>query len=204
IIHGHVNLLNRWGKNDKMQLNRSLTTLKSETDNMNKLIENLLLLAKGDNNVFVTKKEEILLRPFLKEVVDETLLNHNQTFISYICEDSLKVNGDYNLLKQVVRIFIDNSIKFSTSSEEITIEVKQNDSNTFISVKDKGVGIPSEGLPHIFDRFYRVDESRTKSTGGTGLGLSIAKQIIEAHSGKIYVKSELGKGTNITFTIPFE
>lgn len=204
VIHGHVNLLNRWGKNDEMQLNRSLATLKFETDNMNKLIENLLLLAKGDNNVFATRKEEILLSPLLKEVVDETLLSHNQALISYICEDSLRINGDYNLLKQVLRILIDNSIKYSTPSGEITIEAKQNNSETLVSVMDKGVGIPSESLPYIFDRFYRVDESRTKSTGGTGLGLSIAKQIVEAHGGKIFVESELGKGTNVTFTIPFE
>jgi Signal transduction histidine kinase len=204
VIHGHVNLLNRWGKNDEVQLNRSLATLKSETDNMNKLIESLLLLAKGDNNVFVIKKEEILLSPLFKEVVDETLLNHNEFLISYTCEDSLKINGDYNLLKQVLRILIDNSIKFSNSSEEITIEAKQKDRKTFVSVIDKGVGIPSESLPYIFDRFYRVDESRTKSTGGTGLGLSIAKQIIEAHGGKISVESELGKGTNITFMISIE
>lgn len=204
VIHGHVNLLNRWGKNDEVQLNRSLATLKSETDNMNKLIENLLLLSRGDNNVFATKKEEILLKPLLKEIVDETLLSHNETSISYICEDSLKINADYNLLKQVLRILIDNSIKYSTTSEEITIEAKQNGSETLVSVMDKGIGIPSESLPYIFDRFYRVDESRTKSTGGTGLGLSIAKQIIEAHGGKISVQSELGKGTNVTFTIPFE
>lgn len=203
VIHGHVNLLNRWGKNDETQLNRSLATLKSETDNMSRLIENLLLLAKGDNNVFNAKKEEIFLNQLLKEVVDETLLSHNDALISYICEDSIKINGDYNLLKQVLRILIDNSIKFSTTYEEITIEAKQNDSETLVGVKDKGVGIPSESLPYIFDRFYRVDESRTKSTGGTGLGLSIAKQIIEVHGGKIFVESELGKGTKVTFTIPF-
>lgn len=202
VIHGHVNLLNRWGKNDEGQLNRSLATLKSETDNMNRLIENLLLLSRGDNNVFTTKKEEILLCPLLKEVVDETKLSHNQVLISYICEDSLKINGDYNLLKQVLRILIDNSIKYSTTSEEITIEAKQDDDKTLVSIIDKGVGIPSESLPYIFDRFYRVDESRTKSTGGTGLGLSIAKQIVEAHGGKISVESTLGKGTNVTFTIP--
>jgi signal transduction histidine kinase len=203
VIHGHVNLLNRWGKNDELQLNKSLATLKSETDNMNKLIENLLLLAKGDNNVFTTRKEKILLSPLLKEIVDETLMNHNQALISCICEDSLKINGDYNLLKQVLRILIDNSIKFSNPSEEITIEAKKDYSNTIVSVMDKGLGISKESIPYIFDRFYRVDESRTKATGGTGLGLSIAKQIIEAHGGTISAKSELGKGTNITFTIPF-
>lgn len=203
VIHGHVNLLNRWGKNDEMQLNRSLTTLKSETNNMNKLIENLLVLAKGDNNVFIIKKEEMLINSLLKEVVDETLLSHNELSISYTCEDSLKVSGDYNSLKQVLRILVDNSIKFSTPTGEIIIEAERKNSGTFISVIDKGVGIPSESLPYVFDRFYRVDESRTKATGGTGLGLSIAKQIVEAHGGKISVESELSKGTKITFSIPF-
>jgi two-component system, OmpR family, sensor histidine kinase ArlS len=203
VIHGHVNLLNRWGKNDEMQLNRSLATLKSETNNMNKLIENLLVLAKGDNNVFIIKKEEILINSLLKEVVDETLLSHNELSISYTCEDSLKMKVDHNSFKQVLRILVDNSIKFSTPIGEIIIEAERKNSEIFISVIDKGVGIPSESLPYVFDRFYRVDESRTKATGGTGLGLSIAKQIVEAHGGKISVESELNKGTKITFSIPF-
>lgn len=202
VIYGHVNMLNRWGKNDPEQLEKSLKTLKNETENMNKLIENLLYLAKGDNNVFNIKKEEFKLHSILKEVIDETLLSHSKIKISYNCEQELKINADYNALKQVLRILIDNSIKFSREFAEIIINAEENDKEIIINVTDNGSGIPKESIPHIFDRFYRADESRTKTTGGTGLGLSIAKQIVDYHKGRILVESKLEQGTKVSIFIP--
>jgi len=202
VIFGHVNMLNRWGKNDPAQLEKSLKTLKNETENMNRLIEDLLYLAKGDNSVLIIKKEEFNLYTLLKEVVDETLLNHSQMEISYDCEQRLKINADYNALKQVLRILVDNSIKFSKDFGQIIINAEDNDKEILINVTDNGSGIPEESISHIFDRFYRVDASRTKTTGGTGLGLSIAKQIVDYHEGRILVESKLRNGTKISIFIP--
>jgi signal transduction histidine kinase len=202
VIYGHVNMLNRWGKNDPEQLEKSLKTLKNETENMHKLIESLLYLAKGDNDVLVIKKEEFKLNILLKEVVDETVLNHSEIEISYNCEQMLEIYADYNTIKQVLRILVDNSIKFSKDSGKIVINSKDANKEIIINVTDNGCGIPEESIPYIFDRFYRVDESRTKTTGGTGLGLSIAKQIVEYHGGRILVESKLDQGTKISIFIP--
>lgn len=202
VIYGHVNMLNRWGKNEPEQLDKSLKTLKNETENMSKLIENLLYLAKGDNNVFTIKKEEFKISALVKEIIDDTLLNHSDIEISYNCDQELKIYADYNGLKQVFRILVDNSIKFSKDFVKIIISTEEIDKGRFINVIDNGIGIPEESIPHIFDRFYRVDESRTKSTGGTGLGLSIAKQIVDYHDGKILIESKLEQGTKISIFIP--
>lgn len=202
IIHGHVNMLNRWGKNDIEILEKSLSTIKSETANMNRLIENMLYLAKGDNNALTLQMEELSLCMLLREVVEETLLTNNQYSISYRCEDYLLVNADYNGLKQVLRILIDNSIKFSNPPGDISVLGEMNENAVLITVTDRGAGIPAESLPYVFDRFYRVDESRNKATGGAGLGLAIAKQIVQSHSGTITAESEEGKGTTMIITIP--
>lgn len=202
VIHGHVNMLNRWGKNDGQQLEKSLKTLKIETENMNKLIENLLYLAKGDNDVLVINKEEFQLFLLFKEVVDENQLSNNQINISYKCNQGIKILADYDKLKQVLRILIDNSIKFSKNSGEIMISAEEKERDILIIVTDNGIGIPQESTDKIFDRFYRIDESRTKATGGTGLGLSIARQIIQFHEGRISAESKLGEGTKINISLP--
>jgi len=202
VIHGHVNMLNRWGKNDAQQLEKSLKTLKTETENMNKLIENLMYLAKGDNDVLTINKEEFQLYLLFKEVVDETQLSYGQINISYKCSQELKIFADYDKLKQVLRILIDNSIKFSKDSTQIILSAKEQDKEILIAVADNGIGIPQESITKIFDRFYRVDESRTKATGGTGLGLSIAKQIIQYHEGRISAESKLGEDTRINIFLP--
>lgn len=202
VIHGHVNMLNRWGKDEPEVLNKSLSTLKLETDNMNRLIESLMYLAKGDNNVIEMRKEEVNINILLKEVVDETLLSNSEYSVSYNCEKGINIETDYNAVKQVLRILVDNSIKFSKPQGKIVIKAESDQTGVFISVEDEGVGIPSDSLPYIFDRFYRVDESRSKTTGGTGLGLSIAKQIIQSLGGRISAESEIGKWTKITVYIP--
>lgn len=204
VIHGHVNLLNRWGKNDAEQLDKSLKTLKAETENMNKLIESLLYLAKGDNDVLTVNKEEFQVYKLFAEVVDETKLSYKDVDISYECNEELMIVADYDKLKQVLRILIDNSVKFSQDPAKITVNINANkqDKEINITVADNGIGIPEESITKIFDRFYRVDESRTKATGGTGLGLSIARQIIKYHGGNISAESKLGAGTKMIISIP--
>jgi len=197
IIHGHVNMLNRWGKDDHEQLDRSLKTLKTETENMSRLVDNLLSLAKGDNNVISLQKQEFPLKNLLREVVDETLISCSDIEISAHCDEKLSVNADYNALKQVLRILVDNSIKFRRGRAQVEIQAKPTAKGIQLTVRDQGVGIPATSLNRIFDRFYRVDESRTKATGGYGLGLSIARQIVELHGGRISATSQAGIGTEI-------
>lgn len=202
VIHGHVNMLNRWGKNDPEQLDKSLKTLKNETENMNRLIENLLYLAKGDNDVITIKKEEFQLYMLLKEVANETLISRGDIDISYECKNDIRITADYNAIKQVLRILVDNSIKFNKNNGKIVLNAVKKQGGVLITVTDFGIGIPEESIPYIFDRFYRVDKSRTKTTGGTGLGLSIAKQIVEYHNGTISAESKLDEGCKISIFIP--
>lgn len=201
VISGHVNMLSRWGKNDEKVLEESLETLKAEAENMNKLISNLLYLAKSDNNVITLNKEKFQLISLLKDIAEETMLTYNNIQVSYECSQELIILADYNSIKQLIRILVDNSVKFSNAVGSITLSAKESNNKFIISVKDNGIGIPKENLTHIFDRFYRVDESRTKATGGSGLGLSIAKRIVDSYGGSIKAVSEVGKGTEIIFSI---
>ena len=112
------------------------------------------------------------------------------------------VNIDSQRIRQVLRNLIENAVAHTNQGDSITVTAWQQDSQVKISVADTGEGIPAEDLPNIFERFYRVDKSRTRATGGSGLGLTIAKRLVEAHGGKIEVESEPGKGSTFTFIIP--
>lgn len=113
-----------------------------------------------------------------------------------------EVNIDAHRIGQVLRNLLENAIAHTSQGDGITIAGREQDGWVEISVADSGEGIPAEDLPNIFERFYRVDKSRSRATGGYGLGLTIARSLVEAHGGKIKVQSELGKGSNFTFTLP--
>ena len=115
----------------------------------------------------------------------------------------MPIFADKERIEQVITNIIGNAIKYTPDGGEIKVSVVETDSNNYeISVADTGVGIPKEDLEHIFERFYRVDKSRSTDAGGTGLGLSIAKDIIDAHGGNITMDSEYGKGTTVIITLP--
>ena len=107
-----------------------------------------------------------------------------------------------SLMEQAVINLIDNAIKYSDKNDVVDIELDLNDSGPIIKVSDYGCGIPSEHLPHLFERFYRVDKARSRELGGTGLGLSIVKHIAQAHGGTISVNSEQGKGSEFLIHLP--
>jgi len=204
VIQGYANLLDRWGKDDKSVLEESITAIKSESENMKNLVENLLFLARGDKNTQKVEFQEFLLNELINEIIKETRLIDDKHTI--ICRDNfeIKINADRKLLKEALRIFIHNSVKFTPPSGTIELRTELKKRNINIVVEDTGVGISKEDLPYIFNRFYAADKSRTKNAGGNGLGLSIAKWIIEKHNGKIDVESILGKGTKITVCLPIK
>lgn len=202
VIQGYANMLDRWGKDDKSILEESISAIKTESESMKSLIEKLLFLARGDKNTQKVEKEKFYLNELIDEIVKETKLIDNTHEIKSEKNDLTKINADYKLIKEALRVFIDNSIKYTPEGGIIKVNSVLQDKEVLISVEDTGMGILKEDLPHIFDRFYRADKSRTKQTGGTGLGLAIAKWIIFKHNGKITVESRINLGTKINITLP--
>ncbi|MBW7572160.1 sensor histidine kinase [Caproiciproducens faecalis] len=200
VIQGYANLLDRWGKNDAKTLQESIDAIKEETANMKALVEQLLFLARGDNNTMALQIERFDLSALAAEVLRETqMIDAGHEFESHLVP--VFVNADEGLIKQALRILTDNAIKYSPAGKRITLSVSGEEGRARLTVQDEGIGIPSDAVPRIFDRFYRADESRARATGGTGLGLSIAKWIAERHGGHMEVLSREDIGTRISIVL---
>lgn len=200
-IQGYVNLLDRWGKNDPEALQESIDALKEEAANMKDLVEQLLFLARGDNHTMHLDMEHFDLGSLAKTLYRETEMIDGGHEFSLEAE-SAYVTADQGLVKQAARILIDNAIKYTPVGGEIKLKVTSSSHQVWFTVQDSGIGIPPEDIPHIFDRFYRADDSRARATGGTGLGLSIAKWIAERHGGYLEVLSREEFGTKISLVLP--
>lgn len=195
VIQGYADMVDRWGKNDKEVLQESIEAIKNESENMKELIDKLLFLARHDKETFVLQKEEFSLSEMLQEIAKETQIIDSSHKVSYNITKEVTILADRNRIKQAIRIFIDNAIKYTPPDGEISINIGEEDDFLAIIIKDTGIGMTKEELRHIFDRFYRSEQSRSKEKGGHGLGLAIAKIIILSHGGKIKVKSKLGEGS---------
>ncbi|AKL94190.1 sensor histidine kinase [Clostridium aceticum] len=203
VLQGYANLLDRWGKEDKEVLQEAIEAIKSESENMKDLIEKLLFLARTDKNLQKLEKAEFQIKELILEVVkDAKLIDTKHEFHWDIKEDCI-FHGDRKSIKQLLRILIDNSMKFTPEGGKISIYQRVWKNFIVIEVEDTGIGIAKEDIPHIFERFYCGDKSRTKSSGGQGLGLSIAKWIVDSHDGKIEVKSNSGLGTKFVIMLPY-
>jgi len=200
-IQGYVNLLDRWGKNDPEALQESIDALKEEAANMKELVEKLLFLARGDNLTMQIHLENFDLAILAETLFKETEMIDGGHEFSLAAEPAL-VRADQGLVKQACRILLDNAIKYTPAGGSIRLMVSCADGKARFTVQDSGVGIPPDDLPHIFDRFYRAENSRARATGGTGLGLSIAKWIAERHGGYLEVLSREDFGTRISFVLP--
>ena len=196
VLKGYVDMLNDWGKNDKEVLDESLVILKKEIQNMQDLTEKLLFLAKSKN--LVAEKNNISLDNALKEVIDNLSFAYPKQKINYISSE-IFIDSDIALLKLLFKNLIENAIKYGKDNP-INIELKKEKKVTVI-IEDFGVGISEKALPHIFERFYREDESRNREIKSYGLGLSIVKEIINLLDIDIQVESQLGKGTKITLQL---
>ena len=201
VIQGYANLLDRWGKEDREALQKSINAIKIETTNMASLVEKLLFIARGDSNTQKIEKKNLWINELIDEVVIESKLIAPDRIISSNKNDAIIAFADYKMLKQMLRIFVDNSIKFTPTQGKIDISSIQIDDKIEITVSDTGIGIPCDEIQNIFDRFYCVSKSRSKESSGSGLGLSIAKWIVDMHLGAINVKSEEGKWTKIIVTL---
>lgn len=204
IIKGYINILDRWGKEDKEIKEEAVESIKSEIQSMNDLIESLLFLARGDLAEIEPSYERFYFNKVVEEIIKENKILDKDINYEYIEKDSVKIYADKLLIKQLLRIFIENSRKYTDNGGNIIIKNEKVKNNIKITIEDDGKGIPKEDIPYIFDRFYKIDKSRSDEKGSSGLGLSIAMKIIELHNGDIDVESEVGEGTKITIFIPLE
>ncbi|MEZ3477659.1 MAG: HAMP domain-containing histidine kinase [Lachnospiraceae bacterium] len=203
VIQGYVNMLDRWGKKDTAILEESIEAIKNEANHMQKLVEQLLFLARGDSNRQSLDMKNQELNSILREVYEESLMideNHRYRFEE---SGTVEVYGDSDMLKQSARILIDNAAKYTKQGEEILIRVGAwKDGSPFYGIQDNGIGMSQEDVAHAFDRFYRADAVRNSNTGGTGLGLSIAKWIVDKHQGYYDIVSREGLGTRFSVVFP--
>ncbi len=196
VIQGYVNMLDRWGKDDPAILAESIEAIKNESNHMKKLVDQLLFLARGDSNRQTLDMKKHCLNTILKEVYEESLMIDEKHHYALEEKGMAYVFGDCDMLKQSVRILIDNAVKYTPENGDIKITVGvRNDGKSFYAIQDDGLGMTQQDVEHVFDRFYRADEVRNSKTGGTGLGLSIAKWIVDKHQGYYEVVSCVGLGT---------
>ncbi|WP_432665771.1 ATP-binding protein [Wukongibacter baidiensis] len=186
------------------EYNESFKIIKDETSRLMKLTNDILQLSKIQSGALRLLKEDLHLRNLLEDIASSAVmgLNDKEASIDINCDNDLMLYADKDRLKQILINLISNSIKYSLDKVNIIISVIDKEKYVEFKIIDNGIGIDEENLKLIFEKFYRVDKSRYSKTGGTGLGLSIVKNLIELHEGKIDVSSEVGKGTEISFTIP--
>jgi len=197
VIKGNVDLMRRMKQADE----ESLGSIDQEAGRLTRLVGGLLMLAQAESGKLTLVLKPVELDLLLTEVFTEMcILAGNKVHVHLNEIDQVMVNGDRDRLKQVLLNLVANAIQYTPQGGDVFLSMSRISDQARIIIRDTGPGIPAEDLPHIFDRFYRAEKSRTRSTsGGFGLGLSIAHWIVEHHGGQIKVESKDGKGT--TFVI---
>lgn len=176
----------------------------NETKRLSKLVKDLLVLSRADNQKMTIQKEAVNLDDYINEIVAPytEIAEIEEKKIKLNLEYKMDINIDTNKIYQLMIILLDNAIKYTEAGDEIEINTYSKDSKCVIEIKDTGIGVSDEGLKRIFERFYREDRARNRETGGTGLGLSIANMIVSAHNGTIKASHNQPKGTIFTIRLP--
>ncbi|MBQ6439655.1 MAG: sensor histidine kinase [Mogibacterium sp.] len=202
VIRGYADMLDRWGKTDEKILEESIQAIKDESESMQHLVEQLLFLARGDSGRVPLNISGFDLSEMMQEVWEESVMIDKAHDYRFESGGNIPVCGDISLLKQAARILIENASKYTPEGGEIMLKSLVADGHPAFSVQDSGIGISESDIPHIFERFYRADDSRSKQTGGSGLGLAIARWIVERHGGHFEIVSRKDIGTRITVILP--
>ena len=181
-----------------------LSDIDKEIDRLSSVVGDLLTLVHIDSHKLRLRREMMVFSDTVQETVSRLTplaKKRRQTIETHI-EDDCEMFADPGKLAQVCYNIIENAIKYTPDGGTITVSLHKSGRDAVLDISDTGVGIPAEDLPHVFDRFYRVDKARSRETGGTGLGLSIVKQIVRLHAGSVTVASEPGRGTTFTVQLP--
>jgi two-component system phosphate regulon sensor histidine kinase PhoR len=200
VIKGFIETLEKELPSDKLYM---IKTIKKHIDRLQNLVSDILLLdmaESGKNAVFeafdLNETIETAINLLYKEAKEKNIE------VTFEKEENIILNGDSFLMLQAIINILSNAIKYNMPGGKVIIKTSKSDNKIILSCKDTGVGIPSQYISRIFERFFVVDKSRSRQLGGTGLGLSIVKHIVELHKGIIEVKSELGKGTEFIIELP--
>ncbi|WP_379970470.1 sensor histidine kinase [Ectobacillus sp. sgz5001026] len=180
-----------------------LAIIKDEADHVVSLVQDLFELAQLEKHNFIIEKRETNIHDFIERIVTKVqpVYKDKHIHISCTCPKDVTILIDQQRFEQVIINLLNNAYTHSKEDSNLFLTAVENSSNVQIEIRDEGEGIPVEDLPHVFERFYRVDKSRTRSTGGNGLGLAIVKEIVELHGGTVTVNSQVGKGSVFTITL---
>lgn len=210
VIRGYADMLSRWGRHDEETLQEGLEAIGSEAENMQELIEKLLFLARADQKRQILHKELLDMQALVGDVFRKMQMAVDSHHLQLLANEPAMVLADKVTMRQMLRIFLENAVKYTPAGGVIRLSSSRCPENAGcleLMIEDTGIGIAEEEQEKIFQRFYRVDSSRTKEAGqpgGTGLGLSIAKWIADRHGIKIRVESQPGTGTRFTLKIPLQ
>lgn len=204
IIQGHMELLNRWGKDDPQVLSESLAASLSETKRMQSLVQEMLDLSRAEQLEINFSHETSDVQKLVTQAFNDFKMIHPD--FSFTFDDDVKkpvyAQIYRNHLEQVLIILLDNAVKYSTRRKEIHLSLSTDYRYVEVAVQDFGEGISKDNLDRVFNRFYRVDKARSRDKGGNGLGLSIAQRLIEGYHGHISVESVVGQGSIFRFQLP--
>ncbi|MBV9790430.1 MAG: HAMP domain-containing histidine kinase [Chloroflexi bacterium] len=200
-VSGNVDLLMLGAASDPAQQRRALQRMNSELERMGRLVDDLLTLSRLDSQPTL-HRNDIDLNSLAHDLVEQfrDLAPRHQWQLRAM--DGVIVSGDGDRLRQVLLNVLENARKYTPEGGAVSVTVEAEQDSAVVQIADTGIGIPAEDVPHVWDRFYRIDQARTRAGGGFGLGLAIVKSIVESHGGQVALTSEAGQGTIVTLRLP--
>lgn len=204
-MHSYLEALSDGAWEDKEIAPRFLEVTQNETERMIRLVNDLLKLSRMDGGREQLEKSFVNFTDFFNHIIDRFEMMKKETimFKRHIPREPVIIEIDEDKVMQVLDNIISNANKYSPDGGRISFYLKKFEDEIEVSIADEGLGVPDEDLANVFDRFFRVDKARSREMGGTGLGLAIAREVIEAHGGRIWAERNNNKGTIIKFTLPY-
>ena len=205
ILQGYLDTLLQGAMDDPSIKTSYLQKAAQNADRLSQIVSDLDFIAQHESGELRLRKEPFVLYNLIREVIDELQSIASSNHITIECKDgsntSAMVFADREKIRQVLTNLVINSIKYGRENGKTVVSIYDMHRDILVEVSDNGIGIAAQHLPRLFERFYRIDPSRSRQQGGSGLGLAIAKHIIEAHKRKIHVRSQLGVGTTFGFSL---
>jgi two-component system phosphate regulon sensor histidine kinase PhoR len=205
IFRGYLETLADNPEMPREEVQRILETMKRHSDRLNALVEDLLILTRLESRLMEVEFSTIRIDAFFRQLVRDWGNRTNAGAVDIAVEmpdDLPTLDADALRLEQVMFNLLENAVAYSNPPRRVVLSAALQEGRMEMRVADNGIGIPPSDLPHVFERFYRVDKGRSRMSGGTGLGLSIVKHIVQSHGGTVHAESEVGKGTTIVLRLP--